>query len=219
MIPTSPLGSGAKAPTADGSRPNRPTEPAMGLPRWSGALIMRIVLLVFGAAVMLGSLQYTILDDTGRVGAGFVPFVAGSVMTLAGLWDLAKSVLAERRTSSGVAVVGGGEVESASEPTVEEITGLDIDDDLRSELIGEEQKAGWRAVVGVFGVLLGVTLLASWIGLLLALGLMVFALLFFLERRAWWIALVGALLAIAFGYFVFDQLLGVPLPKGALGLI
>ena len=55
--------------------------------------------------------------------------------------------------------------------------------------------------------------------LLLALSLMVFILLKIVERKSWVASIVGAVLAFAFGWGVFGQLLSVPLPTGMLGII
>lgn len=197
--------------------------------RQRGALAMRIVLLVLGAAVITASFQYGLFDDKGHVGAGFMPFVAGLVMTLASVWDIVKSRHADgqsgvqgeaEETEQGALSAAG----SGSNPTVgsDEAVGDDADalhEEIRAELEGEEQQAGWKAVLSVFGVLIGVVVLSSVIGLLLTLSLMVFVLLLFVEKKPWWAALIGFVLAFAFGYLVFGQLLGVSLPKGLLGLV
>ena len=197
--------------------------------RQRGALAMRIALLVLGAAVIIASFQYGLFDDKGHVGAGFMPFAAGLVMTLASVWDIVKAQFAD----------GQGEVHGETEdeepgtlpaadsginPIVDsdEAVGDDanaLHEEIRAELEGEEQQAGWKAVLSVFGVLIGVVVLSSMIGLLLTLSLMVFVLLLFVEKKPWWAALIGFVLAISFGYLVFGQLLGVPLPKGLLGLV
>lgn len=150
-----------------------------------------------------------------------MPFVAGSIITLAGVWELVR----QGRTGSAhgpedaaeTMLVGGQEVESAAEETVEAI--VDLDPDVAAELIGEEPKAGYRSVLAVFAVLLLVTLLASVIGLLLTLTLMMVVLIWVVEKRKWWHGLIGGAFAFLFGWIVFVQLLGVALPKGMLGLI
>ena len=182
---------------------------------------MRLFLVAFGAAIMIGGWNYRLFDQTGHVAAGFVPFVAGGTMTLAGIWEIVK----QGRTGSAagpddaaeVATASGVEVESAAEETVAAIA--DFDQEIAAELLGEEEQAGWKSVLAVFGVLLMVVILASIIGLLLTLTLMMIVLIWVVEKKKWWQGLLGGAFGFLFGWLVFVQLLGVTLPKGMLGLI
>lgn len=203
-----------------------------------GAWIMRLALIALGAAIMIGGIGYRIFEPTGLVGAGFVPFVAGLIMVLAGVWE---GVTAFRSQKGAIAVdqpdvasAGGVLIESATAETVVELLDTNADGVLQivgtegeGALAGEEEldvfgrseAESKRAVIYVFLVLLITTVLASVIGLLLSLAVMVFVLLKFVERKSWIAAIVGAALAFLFGYVVFGMLLGVPLPTGMLGIV
>lgn len=195
-----------------------------------GAWIMRLVLIALGLAITIGGASYGVFQETGLVGAGFVPVMAGGIMVLAGLWEAATEFRAQQRTvledQPDVATAAGVEVEAATAETVEEILDVDGDGTLAAEaaesdldVFGRTEAESRRAVIYVFAVLLLTTFLSHVIGLLLALSLMVFILLKFVERKSWVAAIIGAVLAFAFGWGVFGELLSVPLPTGMLGIV
>lgn len=163
-----------------------------------GAWIMRGVLLIVGLGVLLGGLGYGLRTSEGLVGAGLVPAVAGFVMALSVIAEAVRELRREPQAAP-------------AEEEVEEEAELDV--------FGRSEKQANRAVVNVFLVILGTTVLAYVIGLLLALTAMVFTLLRAIERQSWVTSVIGAVLAFLFGYLVFGVALGVPLPTGMLGWV
>lgn len=161
-----------------------------------GPWVMRGVLLLLGLGVLIGGLRYGITVEGGHVGPGFMPFAAGLVMVLAGLWEA---------TSAWRSRAEAGPAEEASQDEV--------------DVFGRTARQRRMAVVKVFGILLGATVLAELIGLLLSLTVMVTVLLWWIERKKWWVALIGGAAAFLFGYLVFGVFLDVPLATGLLGLI
>ena len=195
-----------------------------------GEWVMRAVLIALGVAILIGGLNYGLYDEAGLVGAGFVPFVAGATMVLAGLAEAFKAFRARSSVSlvdqPDTAHAAGVEVESASLETTESLLDVDGDGTLdiealqtELELASHEELKNRRAVISEFVVLIITTVMSHIIGLLLALSLMVFILLKIVERKSWVASIVGAVLAFAFGWGVFGQLLSVPLPTGMLGII
>jgi hypothetical protein len=166
---------------------------------------MRLVLLVLGAAALIGGSGYGLRTPEGLVGAGLMPALAGFVMVVASLWDGARAL----RDARAAVTVDEGPV-----PTPESA-------DAPAELDVFGRRAGQRnrAVLMVFAVILLAVLLSHVVGLLLALTAMVAVLLGVVEKMPWWVALVGGAAAFLFGYLVFGMALNVPLPTGMLGLV
>ncbi|GAA2179800.1 hypothetical protein GCM10009785_07880 [Brooklawnia cerclae] len=172
-----------------------------------GAWATRLVFLVVGVAVLVAGVGYGLETDAGLVGPGLVPFAAGLVTVVASLWECVRTFLLERRSA------GPDATASRIANTVEASAPEDLDNFGRSTLQRN------RAVVLVFLVLAVTVVLTYVIGLLLALSLMVIALLVLIEKKRWWVGLLGGVAAFLFGYLVFGLALKVPLPTGMLGLI
>lgn len=166
-----------------------------------GAWVMRLVFLVVGLAVLTAGLNYGLETAEGLVGPGLMPFTAGLVTVLAAVWE---SVNAYRKQRNP------GPSEEADNAIA------DADELEAAELTGWQRN---RPVVLVFAVIVGAVLLTRVIGLLLALSLMVIVLIFAVERKPWWSALIGGTATFLFGWVVFGLVLQVPLPTGMLGLI
>jgi hypothetical protein len=74
----------------------------------------------------------------------------------------------------------------------------------------------WRHVAGILGACVFAAVALERLGYRLTLTLVLFSLLAGLERR-WWVVSAAYAVALAFGTFtLFDTLLRVPLPRGAL---
>ena len=166
---------------------------------------MRLVLLVLGAAALIGGTGYGLRTPEGLVGAGLMPASAGFVMVVASLWD------GVRTLREGPAPAVGGD-EPVAVPEVE-------DAPAELDVFGRSAGQRNRAVVTVFAVILLAVVLSYVVGLLLALTAMVVVLLGVVEKMPWWVALVGGAAAFLFGYLVFGVALNVPLPTGMLGLV
>lgn len=170
----------------------------------TGAWVMRLALLVLGAAVLVGGIGYGVETPEGLVGPGMMPVAAGALMVVAGAWECLKAFRAER---------------SAVAEAPAEADGAATDKAAELDVFGRTTQQRNRAVAVVFGVILLAVVLAYAIGLLLALSLMVVVLLTFVEKKPLWVGLVAGVGAFAFGYLVFGMALNVPLATGALGLI
>jgi hypothetical protein len=166
---------------------------------------MRLVLLVVGAAALIGGAGYGVRTPEGLVGAGLMPALAGLVMVVASLWDGARA-LRDGRAAPAVVEEPGAASEGEDAPAE-----LDV--------FGRSAGQRNRAVLMVFAVILLAVLLSHVVGLLLALTTMVVVLLGVVEKMPWWVALVGGAAAFLFGYLVFGVALNVPLPTGMLGLV
>lgn len=150
------------------------------------------------AALVLGN-GYGALGEDGRVGAGFMPMLAGGLLVLLGILDLALM----RRTPRQ------GEDEPPSD--LEDLDDLDVR--------GRSGRQRRRLLVAVF-VLLYLTIIAvQVIGFLLAFGLLILVCSVVLERHRLLPSVLVACLAVAATYCVFARFLHVPLPTGYLGLI
>ena len=79
-------------------------------------------------------------------------------------------------------------------------------------------KAAILRVATIFAGLVAVPLLAPFLGLVPALALLVTFLLVFVLRQALWPTLATVAITIGLIYAIFVGWLGVPLPKGPLGL-
>jgi hypothetical protein len=164
---------------------------------------MRLVLLVLGAAALIGGTGYGLRTPEGLVGAGLMPALAGLVMVVASLWDCVRTL----REGRGPAV---GVEQPVVVPKIE-------DAPAELDVFGRSAGQRNRAVVTVFAVILLAVVLSYVVGLLLALTAMVVVLLGVVEKMPWWVALVGGAAASLFGYLVFGVALNVPLPTGMLG--
>src|SRR5699024_6312854 len=85
--------------------------------------------------------------------------------------------------------------------------------DEERDTFGRTAKQRSRTVPLIFAVLLGAMLLTQVIGMLLSLTLMMFAIVFFIEKKPLVPSLLtsGAVLAVA--YLIFVQMLGVRCPR------
>lgn len=169
----------------------------------TGPWVMRLVLLVLGAAALVAGTGYGLRTPEGLVGAGLMPALAGFVMVVASLWDGATALRAERTAPAVVP-------EPAADPG---------DAPAELDVFGRSAGQRNRAVLMVFAVILLAVVLSHVVGLLLALTAMVAVLLGVVEKMPWWVALVGGAAAFLFGYLVFGVALNVPLPTGMLGLV
>lgn len=79
-------------------------------------------------------------------------------------------------------------------------------------------RAPLARVATVFAGLVAVPLVAPWLGFLPALALLVLFVVLFVLRQALWPSLATVAVTIGLIYAIFVGWLGVPLPKGPLGL-
>ena len=83
---------------------------------------------------------------------------------------------------------------------------------------GETERADRPRVTGYMSAITGFVLLLEWAGTMIAMVGLLLVLLRAIERRSWTFALASATFIPAFSWLVFRLLLGVPLPRGWLGI-
>lgn len=197
-------------------------------------LAIAALLFVFGAYMLVQSLAYGLLVQGGRIGPGFMPFVAGTLLAIFSVWIGVEVVRRAHSPESAAPsadpspVRGGKRVEEwVDELPVAAATTLTGDDPEVATGDTTDGEAGPtdtgpssnRIVMAVFGLTVLATILTYFIGYVVAFGLITFVILAAVEReRLWLSALVGAA-AVAVAWAVFVQLLGVPLPGGTFQIL
>lgn len=177
--------------------------------------LVALLVAAVGFGGIVGGLMYGPLTDKGLVGPGFMPLVSGALTLIAGLCVFISSCLVNRHDHPrpGDALLQPERDNPATVP----------DDRPDNEAMPEEPVhpvvARRHAVRWTFGVI-GVAIASvPLLGLLLSLTLMTGALVGVVERRPWWVMLACMLGAFLIGHVVFRTLLGIPLPRGYLGLL
>lgn len=147
------------------------------------------LLVVLGAAFAVGAASgFELFGDGGRIGSGFMPFAAGVLLVVFGAMVGGQALLGRRSE-------GSGEPEDDS---------------------GEE---GSRYTVGaVFGLTFVAVLLIPVFGFLASFGLLVFALVRFVEGEGWLLGAGMGIGAAVLTWLVFVFFLQIPLPGGLLGI-
>lgn len=150
------------------------------------------LLMVLGAAFAVGAaLNFPLFGEGGRIGSGFMPFAAGVMLVVFG------------------AMVGG---EALRRRRPEGAGGLG------DEPGGSYDEGSPYTVAVVFGLTLAAVLLIPVLGFLVSFGLLVFALVAFVEERGLLFGAGMGLGAAFLTWFVFVFFLRIPLPGGLLGI-
>lgn len=183
--------------------------------------------LLGGGWIALTGVGYGLTGTTG-VGAGFFPLVAGGIVTLGSLlWAL--QILGERR---GRAHSVGSCEDDADRPDhlasfdrvdpptdtaigVLVVDGIDEEDD---DIALPTRKGVQRVALVVLALLVAGVVL-PWLGYLVTMTLMLFAVMTLVSERRWWIALLVAFGSALASRFVFETLLGTALPHAGLDFL
>lgn len=198
-------------------------------------LVFAALLGAFGLFMAVRSLGYGLLVDGGLIGPGFVPFVAGVLLAGFAAWAGVETALRASGGRSEARVVAA-QAAGSSRPHDDRATGPYPERDsgpragADGERAGEDGEreampgAGERSVSNsramlVLGLVVAATLLTYVIGYVVAFGIIVFVILAVVERERVWLATVISVAAIFVAWFVFAELLGVPLPGGALHIL
>jgi putative tricarboxylic transport membrane protein len=160
-----------------------------------------IALATLGVAAVIIGAGYGVFDEGGRVGPGFMPVLAGSLMALFGLLDLG---LSWRR---GAATVDPGDAGQNAQCTEQR--------DVRGRTSRQRQQQLWV----VFGLILLALLLVPALGFLISFGLLLFVCSCAVERQGLLPSLLVSVVSVAVIYGIFVTFLSVPLPTGALGIL
>lgn len=171
------------------------------------------LLAALGATAGVLGYGYRMFDDDGHVGAGFLPTVTGAFILVAALAEIARMYLAAPPAGTGSLLEGVDRIEQrAAQATA-------AAHEEQRDTFGRTARQRSRAIVAVFGILLGALLLVPVIGLLLALGAMVLAVTLGVERKPVLPAALTTVGVVAAAYLIFVVALGVPTPTGLLGLV
>lgn len=172
------------------------------------------ILAVVGAAAVLAALGYGMFSDDGRIGAGFLPVVAGGLVAALAVVDLIGRLRRRSRPHH--------DAELAID--TESIESLGLDPELEAaasdvDIFGRTQKQRNAMLLAVAGILLVTVLLVGLVGFILAFGLMLFVIAVVIEKRKPLPSLIVTVIALGVAWLVFGVLLRVPLPQGLIGLI
>lgn len=152
------------------------------------------ILVALGVVFAVGALSgLEVIDERGRIGPGFMPFATGLLLALFG------------------AMVGGGTLlrrEAEADGNAGE-----------AEAPEDSEEGGSRYTVGVvFGLTLVAVLLIPVLGFLVSFGLLVFAVITFVEREGPILGLGLGTGAAVLTWVVFVLFLQIPLPGGVFGI-
>lgn len=150
-------------------------------------LVGAILLVSIGAAFALGGVSYGVFGEGGRIGPGFMPFMTGALVAAFG------------------ALVGIGAFRRSRRSEDAPVPGT------------AEETASTRTVGVVFAMTLAAILLTTVAGFLPAFGLLVFALVRFVEKGSLLAAVALGAGASAAAWLVFVLFLRIPLPMGVFG--
>lgn len=184
--------------------------------RCNADLAMAGALAVLGGAMARGSVSYGLFAEAGRIGPGFMPFVAGLALVTFSVWTCVEVIVRAR---------GARQPEAASARTTGDRAAGDGstsgqgDERQPSAAAGAQPRRTERKVVLVVLLTAGAAVLAPVTGFLAAFGLLILVLLAAVEREPLWLAATVSVVAVTVSWLVFAQLLGIPLPGGVLGLL
>jgi putative tricarboxylic transport membrane protein len=156
--------------------------------------VANIGLATLGIAAVIVGAGYGVFDEGGLVGPGFMPVLAGGLMTLFGFLELG---LNWRSRSITGASAGTDQA------------------DVRGRTSRQRQQQLWV----VFGLVLLALLLLPVLGFLISFGLLLFVCSYAVERQSLLPSLLVSVVSVAAIYGIFVAFLGVPLPTGALGIL
>jgi hypothetical protein len=176
----------------------------------TGERLFALLIVAMGVIWTLDGFGYGFIDPNGGViGAGFVPVISGIPMVVLGL-------AAFRQTFTGHNVDEGPAQPALADPAliVDQASEITAATDENAE--GMPPLSRWAPLL-LFAGMAAALLLTSWLGMIPALGLMVFAALTVIERQN---VLRSAVIAAAIGFgswLVFVHFLSVPVPFGVFG--
>lgn len=170
------------------------------------------LLVALGIALAVGSVQYELFGEEGRIAPGFMPFVAGILLVvfsgMVGLETWWRRARDSRETT--------GEREPQADPVAERAASSEATEHSLRERIAEtdEDEGSNRSILFVFGLTLVAILLVPVLGFLVSFGLLVVVLVAFVEREGILMGLVLGAGAVLVSWLVFIQLLQIPVPQG-----
>lgn len=194
---------------------------ARSLPKLSD-LIGTGILAVLGLVAVVMGLGYGFIGENDQIGPGFMPVLTGAFILVASLAEIGRLVFGPKDKASaglgGVAEELSAEASAAQQAAHGE-SGTRNEDGEEVDTFGRTAKQRRRTVPLIFAVVLAAILLTQVIGMLLALTLMMFAIVVFIEKKPLLPSVLTSLAVLGAAYLIFVQMLGVPLPQGVLGIL
>lgn len=172
-------------------------------------LVVAASSLAGGVALLVTGAGYGLIQAPG-VGAGFMPMIAGALMTgtsliwLVGIWR-ARGEDEARRAADAHPLT-----DSAIELLI--VDGIDEEDD-DVEL---PDRRGWLRIAVIVGGMVAAAMLLPLLGYTLSVALLLFAVLKFVSERRWWLAALIAIGAALASLLVFQVWLGTRLPSSSI---
>lgn len=199
-------------------------EPALAEERSRPArsdVIGTALVLVVGLVVAVMGWGYGFQAATGQVGPGFLPVLTGGFIVVASALELIRMFVAPTSPVEGSFMEGVEKVEAQAREELAkakaETAGAQAPEEL--DVFGRSHKQRSRAVLLVFGTMFLAILLIPVVGLLLAMTLMTFVILRFIEGKGWLVSAAVSAGAFLFFFLIFRLALGLPLPTGMLGIV
>jgi hypothetical protein len=150
------------------------------------------LLMALGAAFAVGAASnFQLFGEGGRIGSGFMPFAAGVSLVVFGAMVGGEALLGRRPEGAG---------------------------QLEDEAGGGSEEGSRYTVAVVFGLTLAAVLLIPVLGFLVSFGLLVFALVAFVEEGRLLLGAGMGIVAVFLTWLVFVFFLRIPLPGGLLGI-
>lgn len=194
---------------------------ARSLPKLSD-LIGTGILAVLGLVAVVMGLGYGFIGENDQIGPGFMPVLTGAFILVASLAEIGRLLFGPKDKASaglgGVAEELSAEASAAQQAAHGESETRNEDGE-EVDTFGRTAKQRRRTVPLIFAVVLAAILLTQVIGMLLALTVMMFAIVVFIEKKPLLPSMLTSLAVLGAAYLIFVQMLGVPLPQGVLGIL
>jgi putative tricarboxylic transport membrane protein len=181
--------------------------------RLRGDLVLIVLLLVAGLGAIGGGIGYQVTVESGQVGPGFMPVVAGLLITVPAALQLIRTLRPATEITDDESISPTSAIAAEAAAVTDAATADGLDE------FGRSDSERGRAVFLIFVLIGAAVLLTELVGLLISLGLMVFVLYTLVEKHAWWKGLIAGASTFLFGLIVFKTLLQVALPTGLLDLV
>lgn len=170
------------------------------------------VIIALGIAATVTASGYGILGDDGRMGPGFLPAAAGSLMAV---FAAVNAVTSGRKPSATLESVVEERIPGIDHEDAPKDLGADSND---RDIYGRTQRQRDKMLWTVIGIILATVLLVPLLGFMLAFAAMLIVVAVVVERRKILPSIAVSAVTLAATYAVFVMFLRVPLPQGILGI-
>jgi len=170
------------------------------------------VIIALGITATAMAAGYGIMGDDGRIGPGFLPAAAGSLMAV---FAAVNAVTSGKKQSATLESVVEDRIPGLDhEEAPRDLAGAGDDLDIYGRTQRQRDKMLWTAI----GIMLATVLLVPMLGFILAFAAMLVVVAVVVERRKILPSLAVSAVTLAATYAVFVLFLRVPLPQGLLGI-